>query len=72
MFWKLLESIGQRFIMSLFKANTILITISIIFSCILVLKSLRRPLGYEKVYLPLCKMADTLFHIQGDEKITEL
>ena len=22
------------------------------------------PLGYEKVYLPLCKVADTPFHIQ--------
>ena len=22
-----------------------------------------RPLGYERVYLPLCKMADTRFHI---------
>ena len=26
-----------------------------------------RPLGYERVYLPLYKMADTSFHIQGDE-----
>ena len=26
-----------------------------------------RPLGYERVYLPLCKMADTPFHIQGDD-----
>ena len=24
-------------------------------------------LGYERVYLPLCKVADTPFHIQGDE-----
>ena len=24
------------------------------------------PLGYERVYLPLCKVADTPFHIQGD------
>ena len=24
-----------------------------------------RPLGYERVYLPLCKVADTPFHIQG-------
>ena len=23
-------------------------------------------LGYERVYLPLCKVADTPFHIQGD------
>ena len=23
-----------------------------------------RPLGYERVYLPLCKVADTPFHIQ--------
>ena len=29
--------------------------------------TLKRPLGYERVYLPLCKVADTLFHIQGDE-----
>ena len=26
-----------------------------------------RPLGYERVYLPLCKVADTPFHIQGHE-----
>ena len=26
-----------------------------------------RPLGYERVYLPLYKVADTPFHIQGDE-----
>ena len=26
-----------------------------------------RPLWYERVYLPLCKVADTLFHIQGNE-----
>ena len=25
-----------------------------------------RDLGYERVYLPLCKVADTPFHIQGD------
>ena len=25
------------------------------------------PLGYERVYLPLCKVADTPFHIQGDD-----
>ena len=27
-------------------------------------------LGYERVYLPLCKVADTPFHIQGDEILT--
>ena len=27
----------------------------------------RRALGYERVYLPLCEVADTPFHIQGDE-----
>ena len=26
-----------------------------------------RPFGYERVYLPLWKVADTPFHIQGDE-----
>ena len=26
-----------------------------------------RPLGYERVYLPLHKVADTPFHIQGDD-----
>ena len=26
-----------------------------------------RPVGYERVYLPLCKVADTPFHIQGDD-----
>ena len=26
-----------------------------------------RPLGYKRVYLPLCTVADTPFHIQGDE-----
>ena len=25
------------------------------------------PLGYERVYLPLDKVADTPFHIQGDD-----
>ena len=28
---------------------------------------LYRPLGYERVYLPLYKVADTPFHIQGDD-----
>ena len=31
------------------------------------LQATNRPLGYERVYLPLCKVADTPFHIQGDE-----
>ena len=31
-------------------------------SCLL---GIYRPLGYERVYLPLCKVADTPFHIQG-------
>ena len=26
-----------------------------------------RPPGYERVYLTLCKVADTPFHIQGDD-----
>ena len=26
-----------------------------------------RYLGYERVYMPLCKVADTPFHIQGDD-----
>ena len=26
-----------------------------------------RPLGYERVYLPLRKVADTHFHIEGDK-----
>ena len=30
-----------------------------------------RPLGYEKVYLPLCKVADTPFHIQGGAILCE-
>ena len=30
-------------------------------------EELYRPLGYERVYLPLFKVADTPFHIQGDE-----
>ena len=29
-----------------------------------------RPLGYERVYLPLCKVADTPFHIRGDDLST--
>ena len=28
------------------------------------------PFGYERVYLPLCKVADTPFHIQGDDMNT--
>ena len=30
--------------------------------------SIRRHFGYERVYLPLYKVADTPFHIQGDEE----
>ena len=30
--------------------------------------NIKRPLGYERVYMPRCKVADTPFHIQGDEK----
>ena len=29
--------------------------------------NIRHLIGYERVYLPLCKVADTPFHIQGDE-----
>ena len=29
-----------------------------------------RPLGYERAYMPLCKVADTPFHIQGDDWMT--
>ena len=28
-----------------------------------------RPLGYERVYLPLCEVADTPFRIQGEEHV---
>ena len=28
-----------------------------------------RLLGYERVYLPLCKVADTPFHTQGDNML---
>ena len=28
-----------------------------------------RPLGYERVYLPLAKVADTPFHIQRDDML---
>ena len=31
------------------------------------IETLSRPLGYERVYLPFCKVADTPFHIQGDQ-----
>ena len=30
------------------------------------------PLGYERVHLPLYKVADTPFHIQGDELCSNL
>ena len=30
-----------------------------------------RPSGYERVYLPLCEVADTPFHIQGDEMLVQ-
>ena len=30
-----------------------------------------RHLGYERVYLPLYKVADTPFHIQGDDVSTQ-
>ena len=29
-----------------------------------------RPLGYERVYLPLYKVADTPFYVQGDDIIS--
>ena len=28
---------------------------------------IQRPIGHERVYLPLYKVADTPFHIQGDD-----
>ena len=28
-----------------------------------------RPFGYERVYLPLCEVTNTRFHIQGGELI---
>ena len=31
-----------------------------------------RPLGYERVYLPLYKVADAPFHIQGDESCIQI
>ena len=31
------------------------------------IRMIYRPLRYERVYLPLCKVADTPFHIQGDD-----
>ena len=31
-----------------------------------------RLLGCERVYLPLCKVADTPFHIQGDTMIVNV
>ena len=30
-----------------------------------------RPLGYERVYLPLYKVADTPFQIQGDDILSK-
>ena len=41
----------------------------IIKRCLMCCKQLwiYRPLGYERVYLRLCKVADAPFHIQGDE-----
>ena len=39
-----------------------LMTLFSFFKC-----DLYRPLGYERVYLSLCKLADTPFHIQGDK-----
>ena len=34
---------------------------------IIIYSSIDRHLGYERVYLPLYQVADTPFHIQGDE-----
>ena len=33
----------------------------------LIMSSANRSLIYERVYLPLCKVADTPYHIQGDD-----
>ena len=38
-----------------------------VYWCALESSRLSRPLGYERVYLPLCEVADTPFHIQGDD-----
>ena len=32
-------------------------------------QNINRPLGYERVYLPLFNVAETPFHIQGDHII---
>ena len=33
---------------------------------------IQRHLGYERVYLPLYKVADRPFHVQGDDKMDNL
>ena len=44
--------------------STYYCTTKLIFVCVI------RLLGYERVYLPLCKVADTPFYIQRDEYMT--
>ena len=33
---------------------------------------IRRPSGYERVYLPLCQVADTPFHVQGGLLVSDM
>ena len=35
-----------------------------------IIKAIFCPFGNERVYLPLCKVADTPLHIQGDDLFT--
>ena len=39
---------------------------------IILITNTNRPLGYERVSLPIYKVADTPFHIQGDEISTNI
>ena len=45
------------------------ITIGVVssFTSVTLFCSTFRPLGYEMVHLPLCKVADAPFHIQGGD-----
>ena len=60
--------------------NVTLITTAVKYTTILcsrlltlgALSSTRSHLGYERVYLPLYKVADTPFHIQGGDRVGSL
>ena len=47
-----------------FLHSCIAFSMMVAYYCLKVIIVIIKPLGYKRVYLPLCKVADTLFYIQ--------